>query len=361
MEYYHSKYGSGRRKKKKGKWKFVFWFLLFVLLLTAAVIYYMNSVLFKPNVWTPEGKPVAIYVPTGSTFEDLKLILYKKGLIIHRENFEWVAEKKGYADKVLPGKYLVSNGTSNNDLINMLRSGNQSPVNVIFNNVRDVFQLAGKVGGQIEADSVSIASLLTDSGFMEAKGLKPETISSIFIPNTYEFYWNTSASQFVDRMYTEYQKFWLGKRSTRAAEIGMTPTEVITLASIVEKETNLNSEKPVVAGLYINRLNSKWLLQADPTLVFANGDFTLNRVLNSHKEIDSPYNTYKYSGLPPGPICIPSISSIDAVLNYDQNDYYFMCARDDLSGSHVFSKTVSEHNRNARKYQDALNKRKIYE
>lgn len=361
MEYYHSKYGSGRRKKKKGKWKFVIWLMLFILLLAAAAAFYINTLLFKPNVWTPDGNQVAIYIPTGSTFEDVKLILYKKGLIIHRANFEWVAEKKGYSERVLPGKYLIASGISNNELINLLRSGSQSPVKVIFNNVRDIYQLAGKVGGQIEADSASMVALLSNKEFMDTKGLKPETVSSIFIPNTYEFYWNTNASQFVDRMYNEYQKFWLGKRSTRASEMGMTPTEVITLASIVEKETNLNPEKPIVAGLYMNRLKSKWLLQADPTLVFANGDFGITRVLNIHKEIDSPYNTYKYTGLPPGPICIPSIASIDAVLYYDQNDYYFMCAKDDLSGSHVFAKTVSEHNRNARKYQEALNKRKIYE
>jgi UPF0755 protein len=162
-------------------------------------------------------------------------------------------------------------------------------------------------------------------------------------------------------MYTEYQKFWLGKRSTRAAEIGMTPTEVIILASIVEKETNIDSEKPIIAGLYMNRLKNNWLLQADPTLVYAHGDFKITRVLNIHKEIESPYNTYKYGGLPPGPICIPSIASIDAVLFYDENEYFFMCANDDLSGNHVFAKTVHQHNQNARKYQAALNKLKIYD
>jgi len=361
MEYYHSKYGSGSRKKKKSKWKFVFWFIFIILILSAAATYYIYGVVFKPNVWTPEDKNVSVYIPTGSTFEDVKVILYKKGLIIQRENFEWVAEKKAYADKILPGKYVIKNGMNNNELINMLRSGIQTPVKVIFNNVRDVHQLAGKVGGQIEADSASIIKKLTDSLFLVQKGLKPETATTIFIPNTYEFYWNTNADQFVDRMYIEYQKFWLGKRSTRAAEMGMTPAQVITLASIVEKETNLNSEKPIIAGLYINRLNSKWLLQADPTLVYAYGDFQITRVLNIHKEIDSPYNTYKYLGLPPGPICIPSISSIDAVLNYESNDYYFMCANDDLSGTHVFAKTGNQHNQNARKYQAALNKRKIYD
>jgi UPF0755 protein len=360
MEYYHSKYGSKSRRKKNSKWKFVFWFVLVVLLISAASAYYIYGVVFKPNVWAPEDKPVAIFIPTGSTFEDVKVILYKKGLIIHRKNFEWVAEKKGYPEKIIPGKYAIKEGMNNNELVNMLRSGIQTPVKVIFNNVRDIYQLAGKVGGQIEADSASIVEKLTDSLFLEQKGLNMETVSIIFIPNTYEFYWNTNADQFVERMYTEYQKFWLGKRSTRASEMGMTPAEVVTLASIVEKETNINSEKPIIAGLYLNRLRSKWLLQADPTLVYAYGDFKITRVLNIHKEIDSPYNTYKYLGLPPGPICIPSISSIDAVLNYEPSDYFYMCANDDLSGSHVFAKTGAQHNRNARKYQEALDKRKIY-
>lgn len=360
MEYYHSKYGSGSRRKKKSKWKFVFLFVFFLLILSAAAAYYIYGAVFKANVWVPEGKPVAVFIPTGSTFEGVKTILYKKGLIIHRQSFEWVAEKKGYTEKIIPGKYMIKEGMNNNDLVNMLRSGIQSPVNVIFNNVRDVYQLAGRVGGQIEADSASIVEKLTDNLFLEQKGLKPETATTVFIPNTYEFYWNTNASQFVERMYNEYQKFWLGKRSTQAAELGLTPTEVVTLASIVEKETNLNAEKPIIAGLYLNRLNNKWLLQADPTLVFAYGDFKITRVLNIYKEIDSPYNTYKYAGLPPGPICIPSISSIDAVLNYEPNDYYFMCASDDLSGSHVFAKTAGQHSRNAKKYQEALDKRKIY-
>jgi UPF0755 protein len=361
MDYFHSKYGTGKSRKKKSKWKFVILFILILILITAAAAYFIYGVLFKPNVWTPENKPEAIFIPTGSTFEDVKIALYQKGLIINRNNFEWVAEKKGYTKKIFPGKYLIEDGINNNDLVNLLRSGIQTPVKVIFNNVRDIYQLAGKVGGQIEADSASIAGKLTDRIFLDTMGLNLETISTIFIPNTYEFYWNTTASQFIDKMFNEHQKFWLGKRSTRATEIGMTPMEVVILASIVEKETNLNTERPIIAGLYMNRLNNGWFLQADPTLVYAYGDFQIKRVLNIHKEVDSPYNTYKYPGLPPGPICIPSIASIDAVLHYNTNDYYFMCANDNLSGSHVFSRTLNQHNQNARKYQAALNKLKIYD
>ncbi len=359
MAYYHPRYGT--RRKKNGKKKKIIFTILFILILAlAGAAYFLYGVVFKPNVWTPNDEPVAITIPTGSDFDDVKLILYGKGLVVNRKYFEWWAEKKKYPQLVKPGKYLINPGMSNNELINMLRSGQQVPVQLIFNNVRDIYQLAQIVSRQIEADSASIVGLLTDSTYLALIGLKKETASVLFIPNTYEIYWNTSAEGFIKRMHDEYVKFWSGSRTDKARAMNMTIPEVVTLASIVEKETNKNDEKPVIAGVYINRLKAGWRLQADPTVIYAMNDYTIKRVLNKHKEIKSPYNTYLVSGLPPGPICIPSISSIDAVLNYAHHNYLFFCAKDDLSGYHVFAKSSRQHIKNAKKYQEALNKMGIY-
>jgi UPF0755 protein len=362
MEYYHSRYSSQPRKRGKSRiFRFFIWLFIILVLLTAGAGYYLYNLVFNPNVWTPNGKDVAIYVPTGSEFQDLKLILYKKGLVIHRKNFEWWAKQKKLPQKVHPGKYVIKNNMNNNELIDLLRSGNQTPVNVVFNNLRNIYQLAGTVGRQIEADSANIVSLLTDTSLLKSYDLSAETASTLFIPNTYEFYWNTSAKNFVERMHEEYEKFWNSYRSSRATTIGLTKSEVVTLASIVEKETNKNDEKAAIAGVYMNRLKYGWRLQADPTVVYATGDFSIRRVLNVHKKVDSPYNTYRHLGLPPGPICIPSIASIDAVLNYEDDGYFYFCARDDMSGYHVFARTAAQHNINARKYREALDEMNIYE
>jgi UPF0755 protein len=270
-----------------------------------------------------------------------------------------VALRKNYPEHVKPGRYIVEQGMNNVELVNMLRAGLQTPVMLTFNNLRNIEQLGQRIGQQIEADSSAIVDLLKDSVYISRFNLNSYTIPALFIPNTYEFYWNTDANQFIDRMYQEYQRFWNDERLEKANNLEMTIAEVTTLASIIEKETVKDDEKARIAGVYINRLESKWLLQADPTLVFALGDFTIRRVLNEYKKIDSPYNTYKYLGLPPGPICIPSIASIEAVLNYEDHDFFFFCAKDDMSGYHVFAATVTEHNRNARKYQRALDAMQI--
>ena len=279
---------------------------------------------------------------------------------MNRKNFEWVADKKKLYELIKPGHYKITNGMRNLDLVNMLRSGSQVPVKVTFNNVRDIYQLAGRVGEQIEADSVDIANLMQDSIFLQKLGLTPATAGIIFLPNTYEFWWNTDAEAFVSRMFQEYVKFWNSDRLAKANALGFTKEKVITLASIVEKESTKNDEKPKIAGVYINRIKKGWRLQADPTLIYAWNDYTIKRVLNKHKQIDSPYNTYKYEGLPPGPICVPSIASIDAVLNYQKHNYIFFCAKEDFSGYHNFASTLRQHNNNARRFQRALNKRRIY-
>lgn len=359
MAYYHSKYGVQRKKKKRFS-RIIFWIVLVIFIVAAGLGYMFYQAVYKANVWTPEGKDVSIYIPSNSDYEDVRKLLYENGLIIHRKNFEWWAKKKNYPDLIKPGRYIVLDSMNNYELVNLLRSGNQKPVKVIFNNIRELSQLAEKVSKQIEADSTSLMRTMTDPSVLSDMNLTPETATLIYIPDTYEFYWNTSAEGFVKRMYEEYNRFWNPERIKKAEEIGMTIPEVVTLASIVEKETNKNDEKPLIAGVYINRIEKGWRLQADPTLIYAMGDFEIKRVLNVHKDFESPYNTYKYGGLPPGPICIPSISSIDAVLNYQNEGYLYFCAKDDLSGYHVFAKTNRQHNRNAKKYQKALDNLNIY-
>ena len=308
----------------------------------------------KSNVYTPEQKDFSLYIPTGSTFEQVKDSLYTHGLITNTKSFEWWANRKDYPSHVKPGRYILKNGMSNYQLCNMLNGGLQTPVKVTFNNMRDIPMLAGRIGEQIEADSSEIVAFLNDITHIADLGFTRYTIPAMFLPNTYEFYWNTNAAQFTEKMKKEYDKFWNEERLAKAKEIGLSPIEVSILASIVDKETNKTDEMPRIAGVYLNRLRNGWLLQADPTLVFAVGDFSLKRVLNVHKEVESPYNTYKYLGLPPGPICIPSLASINSVLNAEKHNYYYFCAKDDFSGYHVFAKTLTEHNRNAEKYRKKL-------
>jgi UPF0755 protein len=325
--------------------------ILVVISVIAAWLFF--RVVLSPNTRTG-GQTVAVFIPTGSDYSDVLDSLSKKNILVNPGTFKWLAEKKKYPLLVKPGRYLVTGGMSNDRLINKLRSGDQDPVNVIFNNIRTREQLAGVVSKQLEADSAAIFTLLNDESYLSKYGFNRYNAISVFIPNTYEFWWNTSAEQFMERMRLESGRFWNEDRKERAKKARMSPSEIITLASIVEKETNKNDEKARMAGVYVNRLHKAWPLQADPTLVFASGDFTLTRVLNVHKEIDSPYNTYKYTGLPPGPICIPSIASIDAVVNYEKHDFMFFVAKPDGSGYHVFSKTLAEHNRHAERYRQSL-------
>jgi UPF0755 protein len=249
---------------------------------------------------------------------------------------------------------------NNNRLLNLLRSGSQTPVKFTFNNIRTIEQFAGRVAEQLEMDSVSLLKAVKENATLKEMGFDEESAAALFIPNTYELYWNIDADDFVEKMVGEYNRFWNEERRNKAKSLNMTPIEVSILASIVDKETAKVSEMPRIAGVYINRLKKNWLLQADPTLIFALGDFEIKRVLDAHKEIKSPYNTYKHIGLPPGPICIPSIAAIDAVLNAENHKYFYFCAKDDLSGYHVFARNMSEHNRNAEKYRKALNKMKIW-
>ncbi|MFQ5335309.1 MAG: endolytic transglycosylase MltG [Flavobacteriales bacterium] len=351
---------NARRKKRGCAGRYVISFLIVILISAAFFARHFYKVIYQPNVVISGKKSAFFYIPTGSDAHDVANLLYEGNYILNRNSFEWLMQKKNYFNHVHPGRYKLKNGMSNNELINMLRSGQQLPLRITLHNFRFKEALAGKVGALLEADSASIIALLTDAAFAGRYGFNTESIMTMFIPDTYEFLWNTSAEEFLQRIAEEYKKFWTEKRLRQARALGLQQSEVSILAGIVQKETAHADEMPVVAGVYLNRLKKGMLLQADPTVVFAVGDFSIRRVLNVHKEVDSPYNTYKYSGLPPGPICMATKTAIDAVLNAGKHHYLYFCAKEDFSGYHNFAKTYAQHRINARKYQAALNKRRIY-
>ncbi|MDA3906675.1 MAG: endolytic transglycosylase MltG [Bacteroidales bacterium] len=360
MAYYHSNYSRSRKKKSKFG-KIITSILILIFIGLGGSGYFAYQAIFSPNVWVSEEKAeFAIYIKPTDTFDDLKTQLYSNGLIIHRANFEWWAKYKKYNLYMKPGMYKLTNGLSNEDLINKLRSGEQEPVRLIFNNIRLKKDLAEKISNLIYTDSTELLRMLNDSVIAAKYGFSTETFISMFIPNTYFINWNTPANKFIERMNYEYRQFWNEERIKKAIAIEFTPAQVSILASIVEKETQQNAEKASIAGVYLNRLKREWRLQADPTLIFALGDFTINRVLTEYMSLDSPYNTYKYRGLPPGLICIPSISSIDAVLNAEDHSYMYFCAKPDYSGFHNFAKNNIEHNINAQAYRNFLNKERIF-
>ncbi len=346
------------KKTSFGKYILAVLIIVFIAVLSISYNYYLK--IFKSNIVIENKEFEYIYIPTGSSFYDVKKILLDNNIISDINSFLWLAEKKNYKNHVYPGKYRINKNMNNNELINMLRSASQEPVNVIFNNIRTKSDLAGKISKQIEADSLEIIAILNNESYLAENSLNVENAMTLFIPNTYEFYWNTNASSFFKRMLSENNKFWITGRTDKLERINLTQTEVIILASIVEEETQKDDEKERLAGVYINRLNKGMRLQADPTVKFALGDFEMKRVLLAHLSYDSPYNTYKYKGLPPGPIRIPSIITIDAVLNYEQHNYLYFCAKDDFSGYHEFAKTLRQHNINAQKYQSALNKNRVF-
>ncbi len=315
---------------------------------------------YVPNVSLHDKKPIYVYIHSDWNYDSVLSSFKKEGFLKHVKSFEWTAEKKNYPNHIYPGRYKITQRMSNNELVNKLRSGNQDVVRLTFNNIRTLNELAEKISEQLEPDSEEFYAKFSDTSIQNKYGFSPYTMAAMFIPNTYEFYWNTKPEVFIERMHKEYKKFWNNSRKAKAAKIHLTQEEVITLASIVEEETLKEDEKPKIAGVYINRLAIDMLLQADPTVVFSIGDFNMRRVLKKHKLIKSPYNTYMYSGLPPGPICLPEIKSIDAVLDYKKHKYLYFCAKPDFSGYHSFARTYKEHDKNAKAYQRELNKRRIY-
>ncbi|GLB49814.1 endolytic transglycosylase MltG [Neptunitalea lumnitzerae] len=317
-------------------------------------VYRIYNILFTPNT-SFNNKEAHLYIESGDTFDDVKEQL--SVLLTDLDGFVQVANRKGYSENVKAGFYIIKKGMTNNDIVNTLRVNN-IPIRVTFNNQDTVEKLAGRIAVQIEADSLELLEAMTDSTFLAENNFTEETAIAMYIPNTYEFFWNTSASQFRERMLKEYHNFWNEERVSKAKELGITPMQVISLAAIVQKETAKVSERKRVAGVYMNRVKSNWLLEADPTVIYAyrqkvgDDDFVIKRVLNKHKEVTatSPYNTYYAAGIPPGPIAMPDISSIDAVLNYEHHDYYFFVADVSNFGYHKFAKTLSQHNANAALY-----------
>lgn len=334
-----------------------FWIALVVIIVLSlagtGIFYYLRF--FGPNV---TDKQQYLYIKTGSTLDDVFKTINEQGIVKDTTSFLQSAQSMKYV-KVKPGKYRLKSGMSNRNFINMLKSGNQEPVTLAFHNIRLKDQFAGFVSKKIEADSVSILRLLDSAKFAEQYGFTTDNIYTVFIPNTYQIYWNTTPEKLFKRMYANYEKFWTPERKQKAAALKLTPQEVSVLASVVDAEALHDDEMPVIAGLYLNRLNKGMKLQSDPTVIFAVNDFTIKRVLNRDLITNSPYNTYMYKGLPPGPIMMPSVNAINAVLDYKKTDYLYMCAKADFSGNHAFATNEADHRVNAKAFQQALNDRNI--
>lgn len=339
-------------------WKWILGILLIGLMIGGVFGYQKYQQIFAPNVPTAL-KQTIVAIPTGSTYDEIVDLLYQEGFLKDSASFNWVAEQMQYRKADMrTGRFEIKPNWSNRELITHLRGGKQATVKVVLTNERFPENVAAKAAQFIESDSLEIQQVFEDESYLQEHGFSKETLISLFIPNTYDFYWNTKPKAFFERMLKEHKAFWdKNNRRKKAKALNLTPAEVYTLASIVEKETNQNAEKSRIAGVYLNRLNINMALQADPTAVFATRDFSARRVLHRHIEFDSPYNTYKYPGLPPGPISMASIASIDAVLNAENHKYLYFCAKPDDSGFHAFAKSLSAHNVNARRFHRWLRKR----
>ncbi|MDH3697469.1 MAG: endolytic transglycosylase MltG [Flavobacteriaceae bacterium] len=335
--------------------------LIIGLVLCAGFAYMVYNALLSPNTNFEESQ-VTVYIPTGSTMENVLEIM--EPYLENSDTFYQVARRKKYDQNIKAGKYVLIKGMNNNDLINTIRSQN-SPVSVSFNNQETLASLAGRIGEQIEADSTALLKAFQDRTFMEDKGFSTETALTMYLPNSYEFYWNTSADRFRDRMYEEYSRFWTEARVGKAKALGLSKAEVISLAAIVQKETAKVDERPRIAGVYLNRIKRGMKLQADPTVIFAikhssgNYDTIIKRVLYRDLTLDSPYNTYKYAGVPPGPITMPDISSIEAVLNSEKHNYLYFVVNVERFGYHMFASTLAQHNRNKAQYVRWINQQNI--
>lgn len=327
--------------------------LLVFTMLLSSFAFYAYQIIYSANILVDKEDAILVIEP-DETFKSLQDKLYEKDYVQDLVSFSFLARIMNYDTSVKPGRYLLKKDMTNVEAIRMLRIGQQQPVNITFNNVRLIQDLGEKITAGIALNKDQFYSALDDFISTNDEGFNEQNIIGMFIPNTYQVYYDISGAGLVERMRDEYNKFWSEDRLKKAEGIGMTPKEVSVLASIVQAESVKKEESRIIAGLYKNRLDQGIALQADPTLVFASGDFGLKRVLNVHKEIDSPYNTYLNRGLPPGPINMPTIHSIDAVLNHDNHNYLYMCAKEDFSGYHNFATNIRDHLNNARKYQRQL-------
>jgi len=339
--------------------KFFVALMVFASVFFSTFSLYVYQMINTPNVLV-DREDKFLYIADGATFKNVQDSLFKGDYVGNLVAFSVLAKFMKYDQNIKPGRYLLKKNMSNREAILLLRSGKQVPVSVTFNNVRLKDELSEKITRQLEIDSATFGNVLNDTSLIQKYGFNLYTIPAMFIPNTYEVYWNIGAKKLLERFHWEYQQFWNAERLGKAREIGLSPIEISILASIVQAETTKMDEAPRIAGVYINRLKRNIPLQADPTLVFALGDFSIKRVIKEYFKIDSPYNTYKYAGLPPGPINVPSIAALDAVLNYEKHSYLYFCADEDFSGYHNFAKSLKQHLNNARRYQNALNKARIY-
>ncbi len=334
------------------------------VLLALGVAAYMGYGYFRklvlPNVPDKLAEEF-LYIPTGTDYQGLVDTLVNHHFILNREDFEWVARKMSFDKRpVRSGRFKIQPGWTNRQLITHLRAGKQAPVKLILTDERYIKDIARKAARYIEPDKQWLLDFLSSPDSLRPFGLTPENVLTIFIPNTYEVYWNYTPADLVRRMIKEKKRFWSkNHRLEKAKALGMTPDEVYTLASIVERETNYNPEKPTIASVYLNRLRKGIKLQADPTCVFASGDYHATRVTKYHLSFKSPYNTYLHEGLPPGPISMASAASIDAVLNPDTTDYIFFCARPDNTGRHAFARTLRGHNVNVKRFRQYMAQREI--
>ena len=305
------------------------------------------------------NEPVLIYLDQDDNFDSLTVKIKATGKVEMNRGMRLAVQLLQYEDHVRPGCYDVGSGQCAWNVIRRLRAGDQIPIRLTIPQTWTKEQLAARLSRQLMADSASLASLFNDPEALKAYETRPEMLVSLFVPDTYEVYWTITPEALLKRMAKEYKAYWTAERKALAEQQGLTPDEVAVLASIVDKETTNVDEMPMVAGMYLNRLRTNMLLQADPTVKFALGNFALRRIYNSHLACDNPYNTYKYTGLPPGPICVPSPQAINAVLHPAQHNYLYMCAKEDFSSAHNFAATYAEHLANARRYQQALNQRNI--
>ena len=333
--------------------------MIVILLAFCGGVFYLYQ-----SLWGPGVNNVAeyeLYIPTGASYSDVKNHLVSENILKSPFLFDRLSDQMNYKkDEVKSGKYVIKPESSLRELISKLRSGSQDPIDITFNNIRTIEDLAGRISNQIEPDSMELLNVLLNKANTIDNGYSRETIPAMYLPNTYQVYWNMTAQEFVDRMEKEHNKFWQIKgRRAKAAAKDLTAIEISILASIVQKESNSTSEQPIIAGVYLNRLRRGMPLQADPTVVFATGDFTIKRVLNKHLLYQSPYNTYLNKGLPPGPICIPETSTIDAVLNAEDHKFLYFCAKPGYNGGHLFAKNLIDHNKNARTYHRWLSREGI--
>ena len=333
--------------------KTVWALLVLSSILLSSFTFYAYQIIYAPNLQVGKEKAYFI-IPEGGTFDSVRDTLYKYDMVQDVVSFSFLAKLMDYTVAVKPGIYEIEPDMTNVGAIRMLRSGAQVPTYITFTYGRTLQDIAEPITRNIAVTPTQFLEAAENYEQRNPDGFTKETIIGMFIPNTYQVYYTISAEGLLKRINKEYHNFWDQERLDKAKALGLSLKEVSTLASIVQAESVKEDEAPVIAGLYINRLKRGIPLQADPTLVFASGDFTLKRVLNEHKEIDSPYNTYKHKGLPPGPINMPGIQSIDAILNYQKHNYIYMCAKEDFSGYHNFTSSLSQHNINAKKYQKAL-------